>query len=78
MSVKDLANLTGYKYLAITAMMNVVVVLAQPARITNQTQFLVIAVVVSITGPAEDQWKMETAQTKPLPHKNQSTIRVWY
>ena len=54
-SVKELVNLTGYKYLAITAMMNVVVVLAQPARITNQMQFLVIAVVVSITTPAEDQ-----------------------
>ena len=54
-SVKVLVNLTGYKYLAITAGMNVVVVLAQPARITNQMQFLVIAVVVSITTPAEDQ-----------------------
>ena len=56
MSVKELVNLTGYKYLAITAMMNVVVVLAQPARITNQMQCLVIAVVVSITETAKDQF----------------------
>ena len=55
-SIKELVNLNGYKYLAITAGMNVVVVLAQPARITNQMQCLVIVVVVSITETAKDQY----------------------
>ena len=42
-----MANLNGYKYL-VTALMNVIkrVVCVKLAKITNQMQFLVIAVVV--------------------------------
>ena len=78
-NIKELANLNGYKFLE-TATLNVVkqVVCAKPAKITTQMQFLVIAVVVSITTSVKDHIKMETVQTKPLPLKTQPVILVWY